>query len=107
MPAMPRPFGCRCWPRSPAVVRLQEVAADGTHPRVPLYLLGHRLLELRPYVPIFAGVRVAVAVLSYLDTFGFGITADFDSFPDVDTLATGIRRGFDELVAAADEAGQD
>ena len=75
-------------------------------PRVPLYLLGHQLLELRPYVPIFAGVRVAVAVLSYLDTFGFGITADFDSFPDVDTLATGIREGFDELVAAADRAAQ-
>ncbi len=70
-------------------------------PRVPLYLLGHQLIESHPYVPVFAGVRVAVGIFSYLDAFSFGITADFDSFPDVDVIATGIRRGFDELVATA------
>jgi hypothetical protein len=31
----------------------------------------------------------------------FGINADFDSFPDVDVLAGGIRAGLDELVALA------
>ncbi len=71
-------------------------------PRVPLYVLGHRLIESRPYVPVFAGVRVAVGIFSYLDRFSFGITADFDSFPDVEVLSTGIRRGFDELLGRFD-----
>ncbi|KRF25445.1 MULTISPECIES: wax ester/triacylglycerol synthase family O-acyltransferase [unclassified Phycicoccus] len=70
-------------------------------PRIPLYLLGHQLLESHPYVPVFAGVRVATGIFSYLDTFSFGITADFDSFPDVEVIADGIRAGFNELVAAA------
>jgi WS/DGAT/MGAT family acyltransferase len=75
-------------------------------PRIPLYLLGRQLLQSHPYVPVFAGVRVATGIFSYLDTFSFGITADFDSFPDVDVIADGIRAGFDELVAAAVTAGQ-
>lgn len=70
-------------------------------PRIPLYLLGHQLVESHPYVPVFAGVRVATGIFSYLDTFSFGITADFDSFPDVGVIADGIRAGFNELVAAA------
>jgi hypothetical protein len=56
---------------------------------------------------VFAGVRVAVGVFSYLDRFSFGITADFDSFPDVEVIRTGIRAGFDELSAAADTATAD
>lgn len=70
-------------------------------PRIPLYLLGHRLIGSHPYVPVFAGVRVATGIFSYLDTFSFGITADFDSFPDVEVIADGIRAGFNELVAVA------
>ena len=75
-------------------------------PRIPLYLLGHQLLESHPYVPVFAGVRVATGIFSYLDTFSFGITADFDSFPDVEVIADGIRAGFNELVAAALSAAE-
>jgi WS/DGAT/MGAT family acyltransferase len=73
-------------------------------PRFPLYVLGRQLVESHPYVPVFGGVRVAVGIFSYLDTFSFGITADFDSFPDVEVIADGIRRGFDELVEVAGPA---
>ena len=70
-------------------------------PRIPLYLLGSRLVEAHPYVPVFAGVRIAVGIYSYLETFSFGITADFTSFPDVEVITEGIRAGMAELVAAA------
>lgn len=70
-------------------------------PRVPLHLLGRQLLETHPYVPVFAGVRVAVGIFSYLDTFSFGVTADFDSFPDVELITAGIGAGMAELLAAA------
>jgi diacylglycerol O-acyltransferase len=73
-------------------------------PRVPLYLLGRRLVETHPYVPLFFQIRVAVGIFSYLDRFSFGITADFDAFPDVQVMADGIRAGLAELVALAAES---
>jgi hypothetical protein len=56
------------------------------------------------YVPIAGGIRVSIGIFSYLRTMTFGINADFDAFPDVDVLSGGIRRGIDELVAAAGDA---
>jgi hypothetical protein len=50
------------------------------------------------YVPIAGGTRVSIGIFSYLNSITFGINADFDSFPDVDVLARGIRAGLDELV---------
>jgi hypothetical protein len=38
-----------------------------------------------------------IAMLSYADRFFFGITADFDSAPDVDALARGIEDGVRNL----------
>jgi hypothetical protein len=53
------------------------------------------------YVPIAGGIRVSIGIFSYLNSMTFGINADFESFPDVDVLAEGIRRGIDELVTLA------
>jgi len=55
------------------------------------------MLSSHAYVPIAGGVRVSIGIFSYLNTMTFGLNADFDSYPDVDVLATGIRRGIDEL----------
>jgi diacylglycerol O-acyltransferase len=59
------------------------------------------------YVPIGGGPRVSIGIFSYLNTMTFGINADFDGFPDVDVLATGIRRGIDELKEHARKAAPD
>lgn len=66
-------------------------------PVVPLYAMGKRLVAIYPYVPLAAGIRVSVGVVSYLGTLYLGISADFDAIPDLETLTTGIQRGFDEL----------
>jgi diacylglycerol O-acyltransferase / wax synthase len=42
-------------------------------------------------------VRIAVAIFSYLDTVSFGVTADYDSLPDLNVFVDGIRRGLTEL----------
>lgn len=34
---------------------------------------------------------------SYVDTVSFGVTADYDSAPDLDVFTEGIRRGLAEL----------
>ena len=79
----------------------QAVTTNVPGPRVPLYVLGRRMLSTHAYVPIAGGTRVSIGIFSYLDSMTFGINADFDSFPDVDVLADGIRAGLDELVALA------
>ena len=69
-------------------------------PQFPLYCCGRRMLEYRPFVPIFHGMRVATAILSYDGQVAFGVTGDLDTAPDVAVLADGIVTGLDELVAA-------
>src|SRR3712207_2127651 len=82
----------------------QAVTTNVPGPRVPLYVLGRRMCSAHAYVPIAGGTRVSIGIFSYLKTMTFGINADFDAFPDVDVLSGGIRRGIDELVAAARKA---
>jgi diacylglycerol O-acyltransferase len=79
----------------------QAVTTNVPGPRVPLFVLGRRMVSAHAYVPIAGGTRISIGIFSYLDTMTFGINADFDGFPDVDVLATGIRRGVDELTGLA------
>ncbi|HEY1324157.1 MAG TPA: wax ester/triacylglycerol synthase family O-acyltransferase, partial [Streptosporangiaceae bacterium] len=65
---------------------VQTVTTNVPGPRRPLYVLGRPLTELHPYVPIGDAVRISVAILSYLDCVSFGITADYESVPDLDVL---------------------
>jgi diacylglycerol O-acyltransferase / wax synthase len=79
----------------------QAVTTNVPGPRVPLYVLGRRMVSAHAYVPIGGGTRISIGIFSYLNTMTFGINADFDGFPDVDVLAGGIRNGIDELKALA------
>ena len=79
----------------------QAVTTNVPGPRVPLYVLGRRMCSAHAYVPIGGGTRISIGIFSYLKTMTFGINADFDSFPDVDVLSAGIRRGLDELLEVA------
>jgi len=79
---------------------VQTVTTNVPGPRIPLYVLGRRMAVLYPYVPIGNSVRISIAILSYLDTVSFGVTADYDAVPDVDILVQGIGRGLAELAAA-------
>ena len=82
----------------------QAVTTNVPGPRVPLYVLGHRMISANAYVPIAGGTRCSIGIFSYLNTMTFGINADFDAYPDVDVLASGIRRGVDELTELAGKA---
>lgn len=86
---------------------VQTVTTNVPGPQFPLYLLGRKLTELYPYVPIGDSLRIGVAIFSYIGRFTFGITADFRAVPqaDLDVLARGIKRGIAELKASV--AGSD
>jgi diacylglycerol O-acyltransferase / wax synthase len=86
----------------------QAVTTNVPGPRVPLYVLGKRMVSATAYVPIAGGTRCSIGIFSYLNTMTFGINADFDGFPDVDVLSGGIRNGIDELLTlAAKQSGKE
>lgn len=99
------PFALSAWAiRLLSRIPQRAVVALATNvpgPRSRQRLMGRRVLELWPIPPIALQVRTGVAMLSYADTFVFGITADYDTAPDIDALAAGIEEGMAQLVAAA------
>jgi WS/DGAT/MGAT family acyltransferase len=80
---------------------LNTITTNVPGPQQPLFLLGHRMLEAHPYVPIGGNLQIGVAVLSYMGRLNFGITADYDSGADIQVLCSGIQAGVEELVARA------
>src|SRR5918998_1276631 len=83
----------------------QAVTTNVPGPRVPLYVLGKRMVSAHAYVPIAGGTRCSIGIFSYLNTMTFGINADFDGYPDVEVLSSGIRRGRDQLLKLAGAEG--
>ena len=70
-------------------------------PNQTLYCLGRPAVEILPYVPIASTVRIGVAIFSYCGQITFGITGDYETCPDVDVLAQGIRDGVGRLIEEA------
>ncbi|RBY76468.1 wax ester/triacylglycerol synthase family O-acyltransferase [Geodermatophilus sp. TF02-6] len=99
-PAMLLDLGARAAARWPNWL-VQTVTTNVPGPRTPLYLLGRRLETYHPYVPLGGQVRIGVAIISYLDFLNFGVTADFDTVPDIDVLGDGISTGLAEYVDLA------
>jgi WS/DGAT/MGAT family acyltransferase len=78
-------------------------------PRVPVYLLGARLLETYPVVPVTATQSLGIALLSYDDTLSWGFNADWDAVPDLHDLVEDVEAEFEALSAllpSEDEANQ-
>ena len=70
-------------------------------PQHPLYLLGHRMLELFPYIPLAQTVRISIGILSYDGHLTIGVTGDYDAVPDIDVLCAAIESSLAELVGTA------
>jgi diacylglycerol O-acyltransferase len=70
-------------------------------PQFPLYLLGRRMLETFPMVPLAKNQALGIALLSYDGSINFGLVGDFDLLWDLDELATDVHDSLEELAAAA------
>lgn len=66
-------------------------------PQGPLFLLGHKMLDWYPYVPIGGEMTVNCAVLSYNGITYFGFSGDVHAAPDLGRLELLLRRSFLEL----------
>jgi WS/DGAT/MGAT family acyltransferase len=62
-----------------------------------LSLLGSRITEIVPVVPLGGNLSLGIAVLSYAGRLTIGLHADAAACPDVDLVAGGIKRAFIEL----------
>lgn len=81
---------------------VNTVTTNVPGPPIPLYLLGRRLEEIYPYVPIAEAIRIGVAIYTYDGQVTFGLTGDQATTDDLGVLARGIEDGVLELVRAAE-----
>jgi len=100
-PPMLLALGARIATKAPQR-NVNTVTTNVPGPQLPLYVLGRRMRQVYPYVPLAGQVRVGVAIFSYDGEVTFGITGDYDGAPDIDTLARGIEDGMAEMVKLAD-----
>jgi diacylglycerol O-acyltransferase len=75
-------------------------------PQIPLYLLGARMTETYPMVPLFSEHGIGVALFSYAGGLYWGVCSDWDLFPDLHDLVTAIDGSFRELCDAAEAAAE-
>ena len=75
-------------------------------PQFPLYLLGREMQEIVPIAFLPENHALAIAIMSYNGKVDFGLLADYDAMPDLDSFADHLEESLDELLAAARKAGK-
>ena len=79
---------------------INAVVTNVPGPPIPLYLLGSRLLEVYPLVPLLESLGLGIAIISYAGRLCFGFNADADLLPDVDVFARMVQHSFQSLSKA-------
>jgi diacylglycerol O-acyltransferase len=75
------------------------LATNVPGPRHRLRIMDHTVLRLLPVPAIALQLRTGIAMLTYVDDLIFGVTADYDTAPDIDDLVGGIEIGVARLVS--------
>ncbi len=86
------------------VVPFNLVVTNVPGPQVPLYLLGARMVDVHPHVPLFPNQGLGIALFSYAGRLCWGFSADRDLVPDLAELRRCVSASFDELLALSREA---
>ncbi len=97
VPATLMTLGARVYARTGQRV-INTVTTNIPGPQYPIYLLGRRMLEMFPYIPVAQGVRISIGIMSYDGHVAIGVTGDYDAVPDLDVLCTAIEDSLVELV---------
>jgi diacylglycerol O-acyltransferase / wax synthase len=66
-------------------------------PPVPLYLLGRRMLDVFPLVPLAEDHALGIAIMSYDGTLDVGLLGCAEALGDLDDLASDLDASFAEL----------
>jgi len=79
---------------------INTVCTNVPGPREACHLLGRRLLEVHPIVPLFEGLGLEFAIMSYAGRLSICAAAEPHLVPDVETIPDHLRAAGDELLAA-------
>jgi WS/DGAT/MGAT family acyltransferase len=85
------------------VLPFNLVVTNVPGPQVPLYLLGARLVDVHPHVPLFPNQGLGIALFSYAGKLCWGFSADRDLVPDLAEFRRCVSASFNELLALARE----
>jgi diacylglycerol O-acyltransferase / wax synthase len=77
------------------------VVSNVPGPQIPMYIAGAKLLAQYPVMPIAEAMGLSIACTSLAGTMAFGLTADWDTLPDIEFLASAMQDSIDELRKAA------
>jgi WS/DGAT/MGAT family acyltransferase len=66
-------------------------------PQFPVYLLGSRMLEVYPVVPLFSNQALGIALFSYDGALYWGFNSDWDVLPDLHEVVSGVQNEFELL----------
>jgi len=75
-------------------------------PTAPLDLLGARLEQAYPQVPLFAGQALGIALFSYDGKLCWGFNADYESVPDLELFTADVAASFEDLRHVAELLGK-
>src|SRR5262249_58902078 len=89
--ALPAPLSALLGRMLPGWPMINLVCTNVPGPREPRSILGRRIVGMHPLVPLFEGLGLGFAILSYADRLSIGVTADPALVPDVDAIAEAIR----------------
>jgi hypothetical protein len=70
-------------------------------PQFPLYMLGAKLLDAYPQVPLLEGTGIGVALFSYDGHLCWGLNADYGLVPDLEHFRQAILDATEELKRVA------
>ena len=70
-------------------------------PQWPLYLMGNRLTDVFPMVPLASNQALGIAIMSYDGQLNFGLVGDYDEMADLDDLADDLVASMEDLAEAA------
>lgn len=73
------------------------VVSNVPGPQIPMYIAGAKLLAQYPIMPIADNMGLSIACTSLAGTMAFGITADWDTLPDIERLADAMDEALAEL----------
>jgi len=73
-------------------------------PPFPMYLLGGRIRELYPLVPLISTQALGLALFSYAGSLLWGLNADWQEMPDLHLFVDDLHAAFDELEQLAGAA---
>ncbi len=75
-------------------------------PQIELYLLGARMLQTYPVVPLYIEQCLGIALFSYAGHLYWGFNADWDTMPDLHDLVEDVEAVFNALEAHFTKAAQ-